>query len=339
MSFLHQQGGNDLLRGGAGNDSLEGGDGADTLMGGPGSDHLSGGNQSDTFVLTKTGGTSSVTSNLQGYWQFNSNGLDSSGNGRNLDIVGAPGFGTGLFNEALSLTGNESQFAQRPVNDPIFNFGSNDFTIQTWVNFNTTSGIQTLIEKFVGQSGPGWSLSKLDGNQIEFASDNNLPSGIDIDTPPLTISTGVFHSIVVRREGNQFNIFFDGGLAVSASSTSTVSPTTNPLLIGAREGGQYSPANGLIDEVGIWNRSLTDAEIEQVYNNGFGLDLTSFQDAPETIADFTKNVDVIGLADGLTFDQLSFSGSNILIASTNSVLATLTGVNTNTLTSADFVIL
>ena len=56
----------------------------------------------------------------------------------------------------------------------------------------------------------------------------------------------------------------------------------------------------------------------------------------DTITDFKKGVDYIGLSGGLTFGQLSFSGSNIIVTSTTEILATLTGINTTTLTSANF---
>ncbi|MGZ3397463.1 MAG: hypothetical protein ACXVB2_25450, partial [Isosphaeraceae bacterium] len=87
---------------------------------------------------------------LQVYYQFDGNGNDSSGNGRNLDLFGGVGFAPGLFGQALDLHHNNSQFAQRPVDDPVLNLSSTDFTIQTWVNFNSTDGEQTLIEKFFG---------------------------------------------------------------------------------------------------------------------------------------------------------------------------------------------
>jgi Ca2+-binding RTX toxin-like protein len=58
-------------------------------------------------------------------------------------------------------------------------------------------------------------------------------------------------------------------------------------------------------------------------------------DGTDTITDFTKGQDLIGLDDGLTFADLTFSGSDILDSS--ETLATLTGVNTTTLTQNDFV--
>ena len=60
------------------------------------------------------------------------------------------------------------------------------------------------------------------------------------------------------------------------------------------------------------------------------------KDGTDTITDFNDGLDYIGLSGGLTFGALSFSGSNIIITSTNEILATLTGINTTTLTSADF---
>ncbi|MEG4959487.1 MULTISPECIES: Ig-like domain-containing protein [unclassified Microcoleus] len=71
---------------------------------------------------------------------------------------------------------------------------------------------------------------------------------------------------------------------------------------------------------------------------GNGNDIFAFAagEGTDTITDFSDGNDLIGLSGGLTFGQLSFSGSNIIITSTNEILATLTGINTTTLTAADF---
>jgi len=55
----------------------------------------------------------------------------------------------------------------------------------------------------------------------------------------------------------------------------------------------------------------------------------------DTITDFSNN-DLIGLAGGLSFGDLSFSGEDILFGS--EVLATVTGIDATTLSSSDFVI-
>jgi hypothetical protein len=59
---------------------------------------------------------------------------------------------------------------------------------------------------------------------------------------------------------------------------------------------------------------------------------------PNTVTDFTQGVDVIGIMNqgaGVNFASLSFTGNSIAL--NGNTFATLTGVNTTTLTAADFV--
>ena len=55
----------------------------------------------------------------------------------------------------------------------------------------------------------------------------------------------------------------------------------------------------------------------------------------DRIEDFS-NQDLIGLSGGISFNDLSFAGNDIILSSTQEVLATLTGVQTSELTSRDF---
>jgi hypothetical protein len=100
-----------------------------------------------------------LSSGLIGYWQFNGNGNDSSGKGNTVTLNGSAGFGPGLFGQGLSLNGFQGTNASMTTNNTAFDFGSGNFTIQVWVNFNSVSGEQTLLEKFSGCCGPGWTLT------------------------------------------------------------------------------------------------------------------------------------------------------------------------------------
>jgi Ca2+-binding RTX toxin-like protein len=74
-----------------------------------------------------------------------------------------------------------------------------------------------------------------------------------------------------------------------------------------------------------------------ILTGGNGTDIFVFASGEgiDTITDFKLGSDQIGLTEGLTFGNLSFSGNEILMGS--EVLAVLTGVNTNTLTASNFV--
>lgn len=69
--------------------------------------------------------------------------------------------------------------------------------------------------------------------------------------------------------------------------------------------------------------------------NGSDVFVLAAGEGTDVIADFKKGTDVIGLSSGLSADQLSFSGNNILFDS--EVLATLTGVDTSTLNASNFI--
>ncbi|MBL8422463.1 MAG: LamG domain-containing protein [Candidatus Accumulibacter phosphatis] len=217
----------------------------------------------------------SLSSGLVGYWQFNDTGADVSGNGRDVSLFGGAGFGPGLFGQALSLDGTLGMGAQRPSDDAAFNFASGDFTIQLWANLATTSsGEQTLIEKFTGGGGPGWTLTTPGVTQFYAAPAIVLNSG------SMTFPVGGWQQFVVRRSGSLFNVFHDDTLVATGTSAGSLPISANPLLIGARNtgDGRNFTVNGLMDEVAIWNRALSDTDLALIWNGGAGRQITSAVD-------------------------------------------------------------
>jgi hypothetical protein len=220
------------------------------------------------FLVAVTGrARADLTDSLIGYWPFDGTGSDRSGGGRPLQLYGDVGFAPGLFGEALDLHRDNTQFAQRPIDDEILDLGASDFTIQAWVNFNTTTAEQTIVEKFQGARGPGWTVTKQAANTLQFYA---MPSAV-ITSDPLPIPTGVWLQVVVRRTGDLFELFCDGMLVASGENPNPVPATTYPLLVGKRnDAGQVFPVDGRIDEVAIWLRALDDAELAFLWNDGDG---------------------------------------------------------------------
>jgi Concanavalin A-like lectin/glucanases superfamily/PEP-CTERM motif len=230
---------------------------------------ISGGFIAGLFLLGTSSSHAGLATGLEAYYQFNGNGLDSSGNGLNLTLAGSPSFGPGLFGQALSLDNNPSQYAILSADPTAFNFGSNDFTIQVWVNFNTFgSDIQTLIEKFTGAGGPGWSLTAIN-NSLQFYADG-LPA---VNSSAVSITTGTWNQIVVARQGTTLDIYLNDSLVASDSSyVGAITTSSLPLLIGNRnsEDGRNYDVNGSLDEIALWNRALSTSEIASLWNNGAG---------------------------------------------------------------------
>lgn len=222
----------------------------------------------------------SLSSGLQGYWQFEGDGLDSSEYGRDLVIEGGAGFAPGRFGQALDLHRDNAQYAVRPMSDAAFNLGGGDFTIQIWINFangwtSTSPHSYTLIEKFVGASGPGWSFEiNYDSASTQKLTFHGAGSSVSTAVP---FTTDHWHHLIVRRSGSTFTLFFDGQPALTATRTAAVSENEMPLLIGKRNApsGQNHAFDGRLDDVATWNRALSDSEIAALSNQGTGHILTS----------------------------------------------------------------
>ena len=123
----------------------------------------------------------------------------------------------------------------------------------------------------------------------------------------------------------------DIGNVTVAVGTNLFGGDAEDLLNGTAGNDSLSGGNG--------NDDLTGGTGNDILTGGGGSDTFIFAalDGTDTITDFSEGLDYIGLSSGLTFGALSFSGSNIIVTDTNELLATLTGINTTTLTAADFV--
>jgi hypothetical protein len=197
-----------------------------------------------TSVLTATptvtagtgiGANAPFAVGLQAYYVFDGNCLDSSGNGRDLTLVGNPTFAPGKFGQALVLDGTGNHYAVRPVSDSVFNFGSNDFTVQVWVNYSLSPAVrqQVLIEQFgPGGNGPGWTLTS-DGSHFQFYP---VEDGLDIGR----FTTGIWHHVVAARRGGIFSFFYDGRYIPGTPMGGVITDSMSPLLIGRRNMGDPS---------------------------------------------------------------------------------------------------
>lgn len=82
------------------------------------------------------------------------------------------------------------------------------------------------------------------------------------------IVKGFWWHVVMTHDGTDDKIYVNGQLANSKPAAGKLNPTARTLGIGGNpiEGGQYF--NGALDELKIYNRSVTAGEAEALYNNG-----------------------------------------------------------------------
>jgi hypothetical protein len=159
----------------------------------------------------------------------------------------------------------EGSYAQATANNTKLDLGKGDFTIQVWAD-QTVQNEAVLIEKFTGETGPGWTFYNL-GSSLQFYADGALILSADVN-----LQSGVWQQFVVERSGSTISLYFDGQLAGSGPVSGSVGASGNPLLVGARnsQDGRNFTLDGEIDEVAMWKRALSSSEILKLWNGGKG---------------------------------------------------------------------
>jgi hypothetical protein len=217
---------------------------------------------------------------LIGWWPFNGNANDESLNGNNGINNGAT-LTTDRFNNinsALSFNGT-SNYINVPNNSTL---NPNSITISTWINSNANatnaeSGGKAIVTKWYqnincNNLGDNYNLqlnylndqSVLVGNTI---ANNQISNSISSQTNLIGLNTWR-HIVFMHDSNNGQKLFIDGVQINSNIITGSLCSTLNDLLFGADNfnGNIWRFFDGKLDDIGIWNRALTECEVKDLYN-------------------------------------------------------------------------
>jgi hypothetical protein len=241
-------------------------------------------------------------SGLVSWWQGENDATDYIGV-NNGTLKNGASFAQGKVGQAFSFNGT-NQYVEVP-NSTLWNFGSNDFSINFWVNFDGADSF------FLGHDNGGYVQNKwifyLSGGKLSFHI--NGPYSVEIGQFPYTFAPGQWYLLAVTRSGSTYTIYVNGAPLGTATDNRAIPDATAPLTIGQSEGIKF--VNGLMDEIGIFSRALAADEIASIYNAGSaGMIFT-----PDT----TPN----------TFNFISQTGMPLNAAIVSNPI-TVTGINTST---------
>lgn len=218
-----------------------------------------------------------------------------------------PTFASGLVGQAFSFDGADSLV--RASDDPVGAFGSAPFTVALWAKFDANSNFDNPKGGigFVASDDNRWVfwLQRLveggNGNALSFSYISSDGEAGPLVAFPWSPQPGQWYHLAVTREGTTFTLYLDG-LPVNSANVD-VTFLANPARLSIGE-GYDTFFNGLLDEIGIYNRALSPAEIQSIFNAG------SYGECKT--ASFTgtgSNVTVQTDAATFTFDNVSTPGT------------------------------
>ncbi len=263
------------------------------------------------------------TNGLVGWWPFNGNANDESGNG-NHGIVNGATLTTdrnGNTGKAYGLTNLNDNIYTNNIN-PTFN-GSNSLTVSFWMNFPQQYNYSTI---FLVKNGTAWvngfSIS-VDQNNSAYGL-NVYQFTIIIGSTPCSFFTnqlelGSWSNIIGVYNGSQIKLYLNNVLKATVNYNSNI-VSINGNLIFAEWGNPTPPSitNRNIDDIAIYNRALTQQEITALYTGVPPCTPTSSTTSltiPSTSLPYTWN--------GLTFNAAGSQTKHLTNASGCDSLATL----------------
>jgi len=215
-------------------------------------------------LQTNTAKSQIVTDGLVSYWTFDS--ADIKGEtvkdvwGDNDGTIIGPKIVNGKVGEALEFDGVDDYVLVEHGGS--LTFGSGDFSVDLWANPATMGTYTGLITTDItGDSawkifrdvpgGGGYFRARYGSTQSDYPS----------------VSAGDWHHYGYVKIGTTLNLYLDGDLVVSDACPATHSLVGTELAFGSyriqnAKDGLYI-YNGLIDEARVYDRALSEDEVNQ----------------------------------------------------------------------------
>lgn len=220
-----------------------------------------------------------VTEGLVAYYPLHGNALDASGNNHHgFELNGV------LYVEAEKGFGAYFDGINNYIQINHIDAFSNEFSISLYVKFLSESG-GAIFSKYSynGSTGKGFTLMGSDNDLTFEGAGSNIFCGVLNDDsyesqknnfPSYSLEVGKFYHVVATYKSGVSKLYIDGILVDQKNRAHTDGMLYNPytILLGTywEDNGYFivtepykeNVFNGVIDEVCIYNRALTDNDIE-----------------------------------------------------------------------------
>lgn len=215
------------------------------------------------------------TNGLVGWWPFNGNSSDMSGNGHNGTNYG-PVFSSGATNQpntAILLDGI-NDYVVIPHHSQLALTGNMTLCARfKSTGFNGQSAYHTILNKRSSGIWPyGMNVSYVagpNGSEMKriMSGRRNTSLTADYQFSADSININSWEHWVVTIQNQTVKFYRNGVLNSSSTFTTTATDIGAELLFGRNGLNEGLPEyfRGLIDEIGIWNRALTATEIQTLY--------------------------------------------------------------------------
>lgn len=228
------------------------------------SDGITGSSDEDTQAVTLT----ILDSGLRVWLKLNetsgTTAADSSGNSANGTLVNGATWTTGQSGNGVNLDGSNDHVSL-PAGLANFTGG---LTITLWVRVDTVGDYARFVDLGVGQSNQNiWFGRVGTTNNLGFKVYNGTAGGTQV-TATGAIATGSWQHFAVTQTSTGAVVIYKNGAQIATGSTTVpVNVTRASNYLGRSNWSANAYLDGVLDDVRIYNRTLSATEVSLVYNH------------------------------------------------------------------------
>jgi hypothetical protein len=206
---------------------------------------------------------------VESYYKLDGNDFsDATPNGNDLINQGTIN-ASGKIIDGRSFDGINDYLSDN--DNPIMT--QNEGTFSAWI-YPALSQSQVIVAKGTSGAATPYTMFWIKATgEISFEANSNFAFNYPIGTT----TAGEWNHVVLKSDGVTTELYVNGVHITKESSTGVDGSWWNDqagdtFAIGVLDrSSDFSPFDGTIDEVGLWNRSLSESEISELWNSGDGL--------------------------------------------------------------------
>jgi Concanavalin A-like lectin/glucanases superfamily len=223
---------------------------------------------------------------LVGWWPLDDGAgtvaIDATGNGNDGTINGTPQWVPGMIGGALEFNGSDNYIDCG--DSPTFIIPVN-ITIACWIKVNAfTTNWQAIVTTGDGS----WRVHRSSSsNNVAWGTSGVAPTDL---TGTTDVSTGDWFHIAATYDGTQKILYINGAVDATSDSTGNIGDSTYNVNIGENNQATGRYFDGIIDDVQIYNRALSEAEVNKIMQGLANQALASNPSPVEEVIDIPRDV-------------------------------------------------
>ena len=228
------------------------------------------------------------------------NATDATTNGNNGVVTGTVPYVTGRVGNAFNFTGNVANYVRIPNSASL---QSSLLSVEYWVNFNSATNAVTVAKR--NGSSDAWQAGIVySGGNFLLQFVGNTSGGLfDWYSAPLSSPVGVWTHVAVTYDGSSVKGYINGSQVLTQAVTLQLSSRTADIYVG-NYAGTALPLDAKLDELSIYNRALSAAEVLAIFQAG-SIGKTS----PPTVTSLSPNSGSTAGGTNVTITGANFTGA------------------------------